>query len=381
MIKLQSKDQCCGCSACIHICPKQSIRFMEDSEGFLYPKVDLTTCVDCGLCEKVCPIINQSEVRKPLIVYAAKHPNEEVRLASSSGGIFTLLAEKIIDEGGVVFGARFNEKWEVIHHYTETKDGLAPFRGSKYVQSVIGDSYVSVESFLKDGRKVMFTGTPCQVAGLKKYLRKEYDNLLTVDFICHGVPSPMVWRKYLMEELAHRDNAIFTGINFRDKSTGWKEFSFVLNFSKASGDREQCTIKSSVFTDNAYMQVFLSNLSLRPSCYNCPVKSGKSGSDITIGDFWGIEMMNSQFDDDRGVSLIFINKVLSPSIFDKCSTVSKAYEDAIKQNPAVVNSPNFHPFRDMFMSLCDVLGFKKAYSLTHSSNFFCRVFRKIYRLI
>ena len=232
MIKIIQKEQCCGCSACLHICPKHSISFREDKEGFLYPQVDTATCIDCGLCEKVCPVLNQGEERMPLKVYAAKHADDEIRMKSSSGGIFTLLADQIIDKGGVVFGARFNENWEVVHDYTETKEGLAPFRGSKYVQSNIGNSYKQVEEFLKTGREVMFTGTPCQVAGLKKFLRIDYENLLTVDFVCHGVPSPMVWRKYLAEEIVRQgNNPVVTGVNFRDKSTGWKKFSFVLNFS------------------------------------------------------------------------------------------------------------------------------------------------------
>ncbi|MCS2450406.1 Coenzyme F420 hydrogenase/dehydrogenase, beta subunit C-terminal domain [Bacteroides thetaiotaomicron] len=174
----------------------------EDEEGFLYPLIDMSFCIECGLCENVCPVINQSEVCSPLKVYAAKNPNEQIRLSSSSGGIFTMLAEQILKENGIVFGARFDEKWEVEHDYADTLDGIAAFRGSKYVQSRIGDSYQRVEDFLRKGRKVLFSGTPCQVAGLKRFLHnKEYDNLLTVDVICHGVPSPLIWRKYLEETI------------------------------------------------------------------------------------------------------------------------------------------------------------------------------------
>ena len=344
MIKIIQKKQCCGCSACLHICPKHSISFREDKEGFLYPQVDTATCIECGLCEKVCPVLNQGEERMPLKVYAAKHADDEIRMKSSSGGIFTLLADQIIDKGGVVFGARFNENWEVVHDYTETKEGLAPFRGSKYVQSNIGNSYKLVEEFLKTGREVMFTGTPCQVAGLKKFLRKDYENLLTVDFVCHGVPSPMVWRKYLEEEIARQgNNSVVTGVNFRDKSTGWKKYSFVLNFSKASADGEQNTVFSSVFTDNAYMNAFLSDLSLRPSCYACPAKVGKSGADITIGDFWGIENIQPTFDDDKGTSLVFINTNKFTNILYFVSGKVRAdYSAAINFNSCVrysVDSP------------------------------------------
>ena len=205
MIAIKEKHNCCGCSACVQVCPKQCIRMYADNEGFLYPQVNSTICIDCGLCEKVCPVINQNKPNVPLSVYAAKNINEEVRIKSSSGGIFTLLAEQIISEGGVVFGARFNENWEVVHDYTETIDGLESFRGSKYVQSSISDNFKVAKQFLKEGRKVLFSGTPCQIAGLKKFLQKEYENLLTMEVVCHGVPSPMVWRDYIDYKRAKRD--------------------------------------------------------------------------------------------------------------------------------------------------------------------------------
>lgn len=167
MISIKDKQDCCGCAACVQRCPKQCITLHEDNEGFLYPQVDESLCIDCGLCEKVCPVINQADERTPLGVYAVKNPNESVRMQSSSGGVFTMLAEHIIDEGGVVFGACFDECWEVVHSYAETKEALAKFRGSKYVQSKIGSTYQQAEGFLKSGRKVLFSGTPCQIAGLK----------------------------------------------------------------------------------------------------------------------------------------------------------------------------------------------------------------------
>lgn len=202
MLEIKDKKKCCGCEACVQRCPVQCISMRSDVEGFLYPNINQTICINCNVCEKVCPEINQSEIRRPLKVYAAKNPDELIRLSSSSGGIFTMLAEQILKENGVVFGARFNEKWEVEHGYTDIQDGVAAFRGSKYVQSRIGDNYRQVEDFLRKGRKVLFSGTPCQVAGLKRFLHnKEYDNLLTVDVVCHGVPSPLVWRKYLEETI------------------------------------------------------------------------------------------------------------------------------------------------------------------------------------
>ena len=236
MIDIKDKKDCCGCSACVQICPKHCIHMVADNEGFLYPQVDTTVCINCGLCEKVCPVINQNEPREPLAVYAAKINNDEIRIKSSSGGIFTLLAEKIINEGGVVFGAKFNKNWDVVHDYTETINGLEAFRGSKYVQSIIGDNFKIAKQFLNDGRKVLFSGTPCQIAGLKRYLQKEYNNLLTIDIICHGVPSISIWGKYKNKvkqlasyscrDFASTNNKLSTlnDINFRDKTNGWKHY-------------------------------------------------------------------------------------------------------------------------------------------------------------
>lgn len=352
MIIIKEKSDCCGCSACVSICPQQCIHIKEDNEGFFYPEVDKNQCINCNLCQRSCPILNQSEKRLPLNVYAAKHKDEQIRLASSSGGIFTLLAERIIDEDGVVFGARFNNNWNVIHDYTETKKGLTAFRGSKYVQSYMGNCYQKVKFFLQQGRKVMFTGTPCQIAGLKNYLRKDYDNLLTVDVVCHGVPSPKVWRIYLNEiaRKGGKNSVLFhpisekqeiKSINFRSKSTGWKKYSFALTLSGATADEEKNTVLlSSIFIENPYMNAFLSNLNLRPSCYACPTKSGKSGSDITIADFWGIEEVLPEFDDDKGISLIlpYTEKGIYWLKDLNCEFTKVDYQTAQKNNPSISTS-------------------------------------------
>ena len=322
MIDIKEKKDCCGCSACVQKCPKQCISLKEDCEGFLYPEVDKSICIDCGLCEKVCPVLHQGEERKPLKVFAAKNHDEEIRKQSSSGGIFTLLAEKIINEGGVVFGVKFDKNWEVKHDYTETIEGLGEFRGSKYIQSRIEDNYRKAETFLKKGRKVLFCGTPCQIAGLKRFLRKEYENLLTVDFICHGVPSPGVWRRYLQETVARMcdKNSVSTdpisikdarveSLSFRDKSHGWKKYSFALTLSATSRSGVKNTVSlCEVFSKNTFMKGFLADLYLRPSCYACAAKSGKSDSDITIGDLWGAPTIIGDDDDDRGTSLVIVNR-------------------------------------------------------------------------
>lgn len=362
MIDIKLNTDCCGCNACVQICPKQCIVMLEDNEGFLYPKVDSSLCTNCGLCDKVCPVINQGDERKPLSVYAAKNKDEKIRKESSSGGVFTLLAEQTIVDGGVVFGARFNDKWEVIHDYAETIEGFAAFRGSKYVQSVIGKSYLQATNFLKQGRKVLFAGTPCQITGLKHFLRKDYENLITIDFICHGVPSPKVWRLYLQSIISTKcnvgkktestsqieENAI-TGISFRDKQTGWKKYGFVVRKSASKADKNMVLLSETVDA-NLYMRGFLKDLYLRPSCHACPSKSSKSGSDITIADFWGIEKFYPEFDDDKGVSLVFVNTSKASDVFTKLQLDNFAipFETAISSNSSYSNSVAIPNNRKMF---------------------------------
>lgn len=334
MIYIQDKHNCCGCAACVQVCPMQCITFDEDEQGFRYPLVERAHCVDCGLCEKVCPVINQNESRKPLKVYAAINPNEKIRMKSSSGGIFTMLAEAIIDEGGVVFGARFNENWEVIHDYTETKEGLEAFRGSKYVQSRIGETYLQTRLFLKKGRRVLFSGTSCQIAGLKRFLRKEFDSLLTIDVICHGVPSPRIWREYL-GTLALKDKGI-QNIKMKDKLKSWRNYSF-----KIEGNDGSSLFLEPSYTNN-YILGFTNNLTLRPSCFQCTAKNGKCCSDITIGDFWGIEKIMPKMDDDKGVSLILSNTEKGQNILKRLaiSYSDTEYDACIPYNACIASSTN-----------------------------------------
>lgn len=366
MINIKEPKDCCGCNACAQRCPKHCIILTEDHEGFLYPKVNTELCIECGLCEKVCPVINQKPKKGPLEVYAAINPDEQIRKESSSGGIFTLLAEKIIQENGVVFGARFDENWEVRHDYTETIEGLAVFRSSKYVQSRIEDNYLKAEKFLKEKRKVLFSGTPCQIAGLKKFLRKEYDNLLTVDFICHGVPSTKVWRMYLDETCRNlikrgsSSNFIDEGrrsyieaINFRHKILGWKRFSFFLKLNSAFIQSEKNTEGIfEPFLENAFMKAFLSDTILRPSCYQCPCKSGKSTSDITIADYWNIQQVLPEFDDDKGISLVLTNTSKGENIFSSCNVIYKktGYEESKGKNGGFHEKINIPLKREYFFT-------------------------------
>lgn len=348
MILLKDKSKCCGCSACAQRCPKGCIRMKEDDEGFLYPEVDASKCINCGLCERVCPLMNKNEVVAPKSVYAASSSNDDVLMTSSSGGVFTCLADKCIDEGGVVFGVLFNEKWEPTLSFAESKEACKAFRGSKYVQAIVGDAYRQAEIFLKQGRNVLFSGTPCQIAALRQFLRKNYDNLVTVDIVCHGVPSPGVWRQYLSEFLEFNvpSDAVLTGVNFRDKLNGWKDFG--ISFSYVTGDK-QCTFYQKAF-ENAYMRLFLTDVILRPSCYVCNFKNGTSGSDITLGDFWGVEKTYPDLYSKRGVSAIVVNSVRGEQYLKSLDMhlCHVEYNDVMQFNSAYIRSSTPHLKRESF---------------------------------
>lgn len=275
MIKIIDKSKCCGCEACVQVCPQKSIKFLQDHEGFFYPEVDVKTCIQCGLCEKACPVLLPYNEHKPLEVLAAINKDEKVRMDSSSGGVFTFIAEEIIRQGGVVFGVCFDDHWQAVFDCAETSEALEAFRGSKYIQARVGNSFAKCKQLLDQGRLVLFSGTQCQIAALLHFLRRPYTNLLTIDFVCHGVPSPKVWQRYLTEIVQEEVKAI-RDVRFRDKRLGWKHFSFSLNFNK----QDNTSLLSSVYLENEYMQAFLANLILRPSCYACPAKRGRSKSDF-----------------------------------------------------------------------------------------------------
>lgn len=350
MIQITNKIDCCGCSACAMKCPKHCITMQADSEGFLYPVVNKEACIDCGLCEKVCHELHPYDERKPLNVYAAINKNESIRLKSSSGGIFYLLAEKTISEGGVVFGARFDEDWQAVIDYAETLEEVKPFMGSKYVQARTATAFKDAEAFLKQGRKVLFSGSPCQIAGLHHYLRKEYDNLTTVDFVCHGVPSPKVWQRYLDEVVTSGKRAI-NDVQFRNKDDGWKKFNFVLSYDQEDKSYSLC----SWHQQNHYMRAFLSDMILRPSCHDCRSKQGRSHSDITIADFWGIDKEMPEMDDDKGTGLVLVNTDKGRQALDwsKVTKKESSVGVASKYNKGMSSLTKPHPNRAKFFQALD----------------------------
>lgn len=376
MIDIVEKKECCGCHACASVCPKQCISMQADEEGFLYPLVDLNACIHCSRCEKVCPVIHSGESRMPIKVYAAKNKQLEIRLESSSGGVFSLLAEKIIRLGGVVFGAKYDDQWNVVHAWTDTLEGTTAFRGAKYVQSVIGKSYQEARSFLKQGRWVMFTGTPCQIKGLLNFLGKVYDKLLTVDTICHGVPSPLVWQTYLKS--INPVGGRIAMVSMRDKTEGWKQYqiliqsdSRLLYFGKAAR--------------NLYIQGYLADLYLRPSCHDCPSKKGRSGSDCTLGDFWGIRRYYPEMDDNRGVSLVLVNSFQGMNFFQDLDVSCKeaTYEQGLQENPCMERSVPCPTFRKEFwccFSEEGMMGVKK-YVRKRKKSLWSRIWNRLHKMI
>jgi coenzyme F420-reducing hydrogenase beta subunit len=359
MIEILNKKDCCGCSACVEICPKHCISFEEDYEGFRYPLVDNDVCIQCGMCEKVCPVIHQDNPVIPIRCFAGRFQDDDVRKNSSSGGIFTALALEVLKRRGIVFGAMYDDSWEVKHGYIETAEDLYKLRTSKYLQSRMGKSFLEAKRFLKAGRLVLFSGTPCHIAGLRNFLQRDYDKLLTVDFVCHGVPSPKVWRKFLKEmqkktELPHCDKQIIpTQINFRDKTYGWTKYSLKMNFTNGILSRDGEIIQP--YQDSPYFKAFLSNISLRPSCYSCPARSNKSHSDMTIADFWGIEKVRPEFADEKGISTIFVNTKAAEEYvgrmgIDLCPV---SFEEAVRYNPSYDSQTSYNPDRKRFFKHID----------------------------
>jgi len=345
MIDIKKKSECCGCYACVNICPKKCIDMNVDDEGFWYPKVDKSLCINCNLCEGVCPTFGSIDTDEfKILAYACKNNNDKVRLSSSSGGVFTSLCEYVINNGGVVFGAAFNENFEVEHREATTLEECDAFRGSKYVQSKIGESYKNAKKYLKNGKMVLFSGTQCQIKGLNLFLRKKYDNLISVDIICHGVPSPLVFDMY-KKNLIKSYKSDIVDIGFRDKSQGWKSFSYITKFKNGEKYSKQ-------LDDDLYMIGFLKDLYLRPSCYNCQAKNFKNDSDLSLADYWGIQNKHPEFDDDKGVSLVLVNSKKGQAVFNKvCNNIEVIDTDlnyAISHNPCIVRSIEHNNKRDIF---------------------------------
>lgn len=376
MPKIIDLKDCSGCHACFSVCSKECIRMEENAEGFLYPLIDTNKCIDCGLCEKVCPVLKDAEEKENVSkAYACYNLDEETRMKSSSGGIFTLIAEKIIDMGGAVFGAAFDEDFNVKHICVKSKDDLSALRGSKYVQSTIGNTFIQAKEMLNDGRVVLFTGTPCQIDGFLSFLGKKYDNLYTQDLICHGAPSPGIWRKYMAfreEKAASKIKKMF----FRLKENGWKSYSVQFQFAN-------CTEYKQIFSGDLFMNGFLKDLYLRHSCYNCHSKSLKRNSDITLADFWGVEKVAPDMFDNKGTSLVFVNSDKGKELFEEIKGNINFKEvninEAVEKNPSAYRSAAINKKREKFFNVIQNKNFERAIKCCTKENFVKVFLRKAKR--
>lgn len=307
MININNSKDCCGCTACANICSHNAITMTPDKLGFLYPKVNKDICVECGLCEKVCAFNDSYDISDNLDspnAYAVRHRNIEEVMNSRSGGAFVVISDFVLEQGGVVYGAGYGEHFRIVHKRATTKEERDEFRGSKYVQSDLGYIYGEIKKDLKEDKLVLFSGTPCQTAGLHSFIGKKLrENLILLDIVCHGVPSPTIWQDFL-RYLEDKEDAEITDVNFRDKRKfGWSAHHETFRFSKKSGYK---------------LYPWYNDVMYRHSCYNCHYCKTKRPSDFTLADFWGWDKVDHLINiDDKGCNLLLVNSIKAREIFEK----------------------------------------------------------------
>jgi Pyruvate/2-oxoacid:ferredoxin oxidoreductase delta subunit len=358
MIREGDKIHCTGCNACVNVCPQSAIQQVPDSEGFLYPRINNALCIECAQCLSVCqifkPLTNTAEKNQKY--YAAIHKDPDVLLKSSSGGAFSALAKYVSDKNGVVIGCTFDEDMNVVHVAAEPKDGYAQFRGSKYVQSNCGDIYLQTKKYLNDNRFVLFTGTPCQIAALKAFLNKDYPLLITVDIICHGVPSPALWKMHvaLLEEKGKRK---LLSYEFRNKSkVGWSLYYYYYYAGKKKPNHGISNL-------DAYYSSFLRGENYRECCYSCRYASLVREGDFSIGDYWGINEFHSDINSKKGVSLVLANTKkaheLLPELSKSMELIPTKRKWCIKNNRNLVSPTPKPQSRISFYKTISEKGYKQ----------------------
>ena len=340
MIHITDKTKCCGCNACGDACGKNAISFKVDIEGFWYPEVDKETCVDCGLCEKVCPIINIGEIKKndfeiPSHTYAAIHNNMKIRWDSTSGGAYSALAETMLEKGGYISGAIYNEGFTGVHNFvTNNPNDLEKLRSSKYLQSNAEGLFKQIKQLLTKGENVLACGTPCQMAALRSFLRKDYDNLIIVDFICRGVNSPKVYRAYL-DSLEKKYGSKVVYVKAKNKELGWRNLTRKVTFANGQS-------YYGVHMEDDFRRGYHTNVFCRPSCYDCQFKGFPRIADITIADYWGIERIDKNLDNNSGTSMILLNSKKGEVFFDMAKGnleyKETPFEAIMRGNPALKQS-------------------------------------------
>lgn len=348
-IGINNKKDCCGCTACSSACPKGCITMTEDSEGFYYPSVNLDLCIDCGLCEKACPIKKDIPSDNIQQAFVARINDDAVLMNSSSGGAFTALSRFAIDNGYTVYGGAYNQQFDVIHDSATTNEDAVKFRGSKYVQSYLGDTFKKIKAQLDNGENVLFSGTPCQCAGLSTYLKKPYSNLVTVDFVCHAVPSPKVWRLY-KDYLTQKYKSKIKSVNFRSKVYGYHCSSIKIDMENGKSQ------KKGLNTD-MFLKSFFFNVSCRPSCYDCHFKTVDRMCDITVFDCWNItRFVPQKKDDDRGYSAVIVHSEKGAEFFKNASSCLEVYDAELDtlikyDGKYAVKSIDYTPKREEYFKL------------------------------
>lgn len=340
-------EKCTGCGACVYKCPVQCISWVEGNLGFNYPQIDVTSCIGCGLCDKVCPIEKQLNASPIQNAYAAVNKDKESLLKSTSGGAFTVFAKKILEWGGIVYGAAMSDNLQVKHIRISDKNDIEKLQGSKYLQSDISKTYRDAEIDLKNGLKVLYSGTPCQIDGLKYFLGKNYDNLYTVDIICHGVPSQKLFNEYIKNEESKINKKI---ISFcaRDKSKGWSYFYYYYYYQDYI-NKDDIGKKTGFARCSSYYWSFLNGLTYRQCCYSCKYACEKRVGDITIGDYWGVEKEHPEilkkdgFDLFKGISCVIVNSKNGEFLFDNIKNDVKVINtefNRIKNHNAQLSHPS-----------------------------------------
>lgn len=370
MIEITDLKNCCGCEACAAICPKHCIDMIVQ-EGFYYPYVNKDSCVDCHMCENVCPEINKIAQKENIKYGAAGYiKDKDARMNSTSGGAAYLFSKKVTSDGGAAVGVAFDEEFQTHFVIAEDDEQIKSLQGSKYPQSRVGNVYSEIKKMLADGRKVIFFGTPCQTFGLKNFLGQKYDNLIVIDIICYGVPSPAVWKNYLDERFAGEK---ISEVIFKSKIKGWKKWRVFVKTDKTEYSAEKL--------NDIYMSSYLLGYNVRPSCYSCKFKGSSRCSDITIADAWGIPESNEQLNDGTGLSSVIVNTEKGLSFWRSLKNEMKYEEysadDLVNGNPAYSVSISENIFRKKFwshISAGNTLATLKKYS---AASFFGKICNKL----
>jgi len=360
-----SKNNCCGCSACEQICPKNAIKMKPDDRGFLYPVIDNSLCVECGACKRVCAFQNGYEKNRAQKAYAIKHKDFNTRMTSRSGGVFIAISDFILEKNGSVYGASFDDYFSVCHIRTTNKSERDRLKGSKYVQSNVKDTFSNVKQDLKNGMYVLFSGTACQVGGLKNYLKNtDTSKLYTCDLVCHGVPSPKIWKEYL-NHCEKKYNGKVTNANFRDKTLGW------------NAHKEAIWIDGKKYNSNEYAYLFNDNYISRPSCFNCKFTNLDRPADFTLADFWGINNILPEFNDNKGVSLLLVNSSKGAEVLEACKKDIECFEcdlqKSAKPNPNLYMSSQKPKDGDYFWNNYEKYGFEKALNKCYKKVFWVKL--------